>query len=336
MTHSVTPPSRIAIGVDLGGTSIKALAVTEGGEIVARSSRPTEVSTGQARVVKNLAAVIHDLDAQLRQAAPSRAASADPANLSPVGVGVPGVLDVRQGLVIASPNFPSWEGFPLQARLQEACGRPVVLENDANAAALGEQWQGAAAGQRDFLFVTVGTGVGSGLVLDGKLWRGPGGRAGEFGHLKVVPDGEPCGCGSRGCLERYANAAALERYALDALEKGGAGPLRTLAMDRPEALDPAIIAQAARSGDEAARSAYRRFTVHLAMGIADVVNLLDLRCYILGGGISDAFDLFAPWLREEVAARVYGIPIDAITIRKARCGNNAGSLGAAHLVLAGG
>jgi glucokinase len=251
-----------------------------------------------------------------------------------IGVGVPGVLDAERGVVVASPNFPGWEGFPLQARLQEACGRPVVIENDANAAALGEQWLGAARGERDFLFVTIGTGIGGGVVLDGRLWRGPGGRAGEFGHLKVEADGEPCGCGSRGCLERYANAAALERYALDALEQGGAGPLRALAMDRPEALDAAMIAQAAREGDGAARAVYQRFAVYLGMGIADVVNLLDLRCFIIGGGISPAFDLFAPWLREEVGRRIYGVSIDAITIRQARCGNDAGGLGAAHLVLA--
>ena len=325
--------SRIAIGVDLGGTAIKSLAVTERGQVLVRASRPTEVSAGQARVVKNLAAAIHDLQAQLRQTASLRGSPPESVFVSTVGVGVPGVLDVERGVVIASPNFPGWEGVPLRDRLQEACGQPVLIENDANAAALGEQWLGAAKGERNFLFITVGTGIGGGVVLDGTLWRGPGGRAGEFGHLKVVPEGELCGCGSRGCLERYANAAALERYALEALEKEGAGPLRALAMDRPEALDPAMIAQAAREGDAAARSVYRQLAVYLGMGIADVVNLLDLHCFIIGGGISEALDLFSPWLREEVAKRIYGLSIDAITIREAQCGNDAGGLGAASLAL---
>ncbi|MEW6324897.1 MAG: ROK family protein [Nitrospirota bacterium] len=325
--------SRIAIGVDLGGTAIKALAVTDAGRILARTSRPTEVSAGPAQVVKNLAATIHDLQSRLR-AEPSLHEGPDAVTLLPtVGVGVPGVLDVERGLVIASPNFPDWECFPLRDRLQEACGQPVLIENDANAAALGEQWLGSARDARSFLFITIGTGIGGGLVLDGALWRGPGGRAGEFGHIKVVPDGEPCGCGSRGCLERYANAAALERFALDALERGSGGPLRALAMDRPEALDPDLIAQAARAGDAAARWAYRQCTVYLSMGVADVVNLLDLRCYIIGGGISEAFDLFAPWLREEVAKRIYGVAIEEIAIRQAACGNDAGSLGMASLVL---
>jgi glucokinase len=322
----MSPARRIAVGVDLGGTMIKSLAVDETGRVVAGASRPTEVHAGQDRVVRNLAAVVQEL-------AENPAAKAG--MIKPVGVGVPGLLNVEKGLVISSPNFPRWEGFPLRDRLEAAIGRPVLIENDANAAAIGEQWQGAAVGLKDFLFITLGTGVGGGVVLDGRLWRGPGGRAGEFGHVKVVAEGgEPCGCGSRGCLERYASASALERYVLDALPGGVKSDLQRLAFDRPDAVDSAMIAQAAEAGDEAARAAYRRFAVYLSMGIASVVNLLDLRYFILGGGVSGAFDLFSPWLRDEVAARIYGVSMDAIHILKARCGNEAGSLGMAHLALA--
>jgi len=325
---------RFAVGVDLGGTMIKALAVDDSGRVVARAAHPTEVHAGQARVVRNLAEVVRELTAQLGSMIPAGAPTGAE-TVKPIGVGVPGVLDVDRGLVISSPNFPGWEGFPLRDRLEAVIGRPVVIENDANAAAVGEQWLGAAAGVKDFLFITIGTGVGGGLVLDGRLWRGPGGRAGEFGHVKVVAEGgEVCGCGSRGCLERYANAAALERYALEELQKGPSGSLRALALDRPEAVDPAVIAHAAREGDTAAQAAYRRFALYLGMGIAGVVNLLDLRHFILGGGVSEAFDLFSPWLTEEVAARIYGISIEAIHLLKARCGNEAGSLGMAQLVLA--
>jgi glucokinase len=324
-------PVQLAIGVDLGGTTIKSLAVDETGRIAARASRPTEVHAGQLQVVRNLAAAVHDLIGQLGQPDASMGA----AMVQPVGVGVPGVLDVDKGLVIASPNFPGWEGFPLRERLEAAIGRPVVIENDANAAAVGEQWLGAAVGLKDFLFITIGTGVGGGVVLDGRLWRGTGGRAGEFGHVKVVAEGgELCGCGSRGCLERYASAAALERYALEELPGSGASALRALALDRPEAIDPAVIAQAAAAGDDAALAAYRRFAVYVGMGVADVIHLLDLRYFIFGGGVSEAFDLFAPRLREEVAARIYGIGIDEIQILKARCGNEAGSLGMARLAMA--
>ena len=322
---------RIAIGVDLGGTMIKSLAADDAGRIVARASRPTEVHAGQERVVRNLAAVVQELTGQLKQSGPSAGAE----TAGPVGVGVPGVLEVERGVVVASPNFPGWEGFPLGERLEAAIGRPVLIENDANAAAVGEQWLGAAVGFKDFLFITIGTGVGGGIVLGGRLWRGPGGRAGEFGHVKVVAEGgEPCGCGGRGCLERYANAAALERYALEELPRGEGSALRALALDRPEAIDPAVLAEAAQAGDTSAQAAYHRFAVYLGMGIASVVNLLDLRCFILGGGVSEAFDLFSPWLRDEVAARVYGVPIDAIQLLKARCGNDAGSLGMVSLALA--
>jgi glucokinase len=322
---------RIAVGVDLGGTMIKSLAADDAGRIIAHASRPTEVHAGQERVVRNLAAVVQELTGQLERTDPAAGAGM----AGPVGVGVPGVLDVEKGLVIASPNFPGWEGFPLRDRLEALIGRPVLIENDANAAAVGEQWLGAAVGLKDFLFITIGTGVGGGVILGGRLWRGPGGRAGEFGHVKVVAEGgEHCGCGSRGCLERYANAAALERYVVEASSHGAKSDLQRLAFDRPEAIDPAMIAQAARAGDETARAAYRRFAVYLGMGIASVVNLLDLRHFILGGGVSEAFDLFSPWLRDEVASRIYGVPMDAIQILKARCGNDAGSLGMASLALA--
>jgi glucokinase len=322
-------PVRFAIGVDLGGTTIKSLAVDETGKIAARASRPTEVHAGQAQVVRNLAATVHDLIGQLGQADASRDASI----IHPIGVGVPGALDVDKGLVIASPNFPGWEGFPLRERLEAAIGRPVLIENDANAAAVGEQWQGAAIGLKNFLFITIGTGVGSGVVIDGRLWRGEGGRAGEFGHVKVEPQGELCGCGSRGCLERYTSAAALERYVVEAPPKGGTSDLRRLAIDRPDAIDPAVIARAAATGDEAALAAYRQFAVYMGMGIAGVIHLLDLRHFIFGGGVSEAFDLFAPRLRQEVAARIYGVAIGDIHLLKARCGNQAGSLGMAHLAL---
>lgn len=326
----MTRPVRLAIGVDLGGTTIKSLAVDETGRIAARASRPTEVHAGQAQVVDNLAATVHDLIEQLGQTDISRGA----AMIQPIGVGVPGALDVDKGLVIASPNFPGWEGFPLRARLEAVIGRPVLIENDANAAAVGEQWQGAAIGLKDFLFITIGTGVGGGVVLDGRLWRGPGGRAGEFGHVKVEPEGEPCGCGSRGCLERYTSAAALERYVLEALPKEGTSDLKQLALDRPDAIDPAVISKAAAAGNEAALAAYRQFAVYMGMGIAGVVHLLDLRYFIFGGGVSEAFDLFEPRLRQEVAARIYGVAIKDIHLLKARCGNQAGSLGMAHLALA--
>ncbi|MBI3621073.1 MAG: ROK family protein [Nitrospirae bacterium] len=309
---------------------IKSLAVDDAGRIIARASRPTEVHAGQDRVVRNLAAAVEDVTRQLEQAG---AVMGDTMTKS-IGVGVPGVLNVEKGLVVASPNFPRWEGFPLRARLEAAIGRPVLIENDANAAAVGEQWQGAAVGLKDFLFITLGTGVGGGIVLDGRLWRGPGGRAGEFGHVKVMAEGgEPCGCGSRGCLERYANASALERYVLDALPGGTKSDLQRLAYDRPDAVDPAMIAQAAQAGDAAARAAYQRFAVYLGLGIANVVNLLDLRHFILGGGVSESFDLFAPRLRDEAAARIYGVAIDEIHILKARCGNEAGALGMAYLAL---
>ncbi len=307
--------------MDLGGTAIKAGAFTPRGKPLAAAREPTGARDDPSGVIERVAAIVNRLRLQL---------GARPAA---VGIGMPGVLDVARRTMIHSPNFPGWERFPVRSRLQKAIGGRVEIENDANAAALGELWQGAGRGIRNFLLITLGTGVGGGLVLDGRLWRGEHAGAGEFGHIKVEPDGLACGCGRRGCLEMYVSALAIRRMGREALAAGRAPRLAALTGGDPEKIDPLVVAQAARDGDAGAAGVYRAMARSLAMGIADVIHILDIGTFLLGGGMSRAFDLFHPWLMEEVERRIYGIGIGAISIRRASCGEEAGEIGAAYLAL---
>ncbi|MDC4224400.1 MAG: ROK family protein [Candidatus Manganitrophus sp.] len=194
--------STCVIGIDLGGTYIKGAALDLTGQILSEGKIATEVAQGQERVLNNVTGLIADL-----------CKMSGGRSLAGVGLGVPGALDFKEGRIIESPNFPGWDNFPIRSQVEKAVGVPVVIENDASAAAMGERWVGAAQNVDNFLLITLGTGVGGGLVLGGKLWPGETGKAGEIGHMKITPDGPPCGCGSTGCLEVYASSTALVRMA---------------------------------------------------------------------------------------------------------------------------
>ena len=315
-----------ALGIDLGGTLIKAAAVSPEGKILTKARVPTRRADGPAVAVRQMAAFARELSAKVRGR-----------KLAGMGVGIPGPLDRRTPNVVRLTNFPGWEGYPLKSALEKELGRPVVMENDANLAAVGEQWMGAAKKMSSFLFVTLGTGVGGGLVLDGKLWTGVWGLAGEFGHVKVEPDGLACGCGSRGCVEMHASGTAIVRMAKGVLGHGGKSgafvrsPLYRLSGGNPDSVDAALVCDAARQGDEAAIEIYRLVGRYLGQALADVVNLLDIRDFLFGGGISNAFDVFHPYLHEELRRKVYGQSTEGITVERSLLGEDAGVLGAARL-----
>ncbi|MCI0586771.1 MAG: ROK family protein [Planctomycetes bacterium] len=307
---------RAGVGIDLGGSFVKTAAVSGSGRILARDRRPTEVARGARTVVANLVA--------------SAAAAAKRAGLRSVrtiGIGVPGVLDRRRGALLAAPNLPPLVGFPLRSALERATGARVLLENDANVAALGERWRGA--GGDDFLLFTLGTGVGGGLILSGELWIGPGGMAGEFGHVVVDVDGPPCGCGARGCVEAFASALSVLREAREAIR---AGRGRAFA---PREGEPTAetVASAARAGDPEARRIFEGAGRAIGAGIASTALLLDLRRYVASGGLANALDLMLPAIRQEVIARAFGRKARDFRILRSRLGEDAGVLGAARLAL---
>lgn len=316
--------SKCVVGIDLGGTFIKGAVFDLSGKVLAEGKLQTEVPAGQARVIQNIVALVTELRQRCRNEV-----------LAGVGLGVPGALDFKDGRVIQSPNFPGWENVPIRSWVQKELGVPVVIENDANAAAMGEMWVGAARRLDHFLLITLGTGVGGGLVLNQKLWYGKSGKGGEVGHMRITLDGPPCGCGQQGCLEVYASSSALIRMAKEKwneVKKGGhAEPF-------PSGFETAQgLAECAERNDPMARAVFEKLAFYLGIGITNVANLLDIHHFILSGGVSNAFHLFQEPLRNEVASRVFGMDRETaykiICIEKSLCGENAGMLGAGYLAL---
>jgi glucokinase len=247
--------------------------------------------------------------------------------LSAVSVVVPGTVNVAEGVVVKAPNVPCLDGFRLSAALESELDWPVILENDANAAAIGEMWQGAGRGHRTLICVTLGTGVGGGIILDGKLWRGADGSAAEIGHIGVDPfAGVPCMCGSRGCLEVYASATAIVRMTREARPRYPNSVLHST-----EDLTSAKIYQAGMEGDELAIEVFRRMGTYLGIGLASLINVLNPEIVVIGGGLSNGWELFAKHMQQQVIERAFPIPARRVKIVRAQCGDDAGLLGAARL-----
>ncbi len=217
------------------------------------------------------------------------------------GIGIPRIVDLHTGMLRNSADLPGFEEYPVRAEIERRLGAPVVLENDANVAALGEQWLGAARGVPNMAEVTLGTGIGGSIVLGGKIWHGMNGMAGEYGHVTVEPEGVPCGCGNRGCAERYASASAILRMAKNNRYRPRA------ALANGASSDPEFGAQSiynlAMRGDEPSRRIFRTFGRYLGIMLASIVNVLNLDMYVIGGGVVSAWDAYAPTMFAELRAR---------------------------------
>ena len=281
-----------SIGVDLGGTNLRIAAVDERGSLIEKITLGTRVSLGRDHVLDQMC------DAIQRVAAKYVSVS----QLKGIGIGVPGIIDMQTGLLRESPNLPGWADYPVQAEIERRLQTMVILENDANAAALGESWLGAARGVQHMAMLTLGTGVGGGLVLGGAIWHGMNGMAGEFGHTVVEPEGHPCGCGGRGCVEQYASATAIVRMAREAIADGSAPGLASVASSDPEFSAKAVYNLAVQ-GDEVARRIFRRVGRALGIVLTSMVNGLNLRMYVVGGGVSSAWEAFSPAIFEELRHR---------------------------------
>lgn len=306
------------VGLDIGGTAVKGALLSAGGTIVCKEVIATCHDSGYERFVDSLC----DLTCKLAQGN----------TLDAVGLGIAGVLDAERSTVLESPNMPQLQHLPLRMMLEQRLHCRVIIENDANAAAEGELRAGAGQGWENFLFFTLGTGIGAGLILNACLWCGELGKAGEFGHITVEPDGELCGCGRRGCLEAYSSGTAITRMARNAALLHPESALRSYT-DNPSAITPEIVHKHALAGDAACLLIFKTMAQGLAIAIADVNNLLDIHSFIIGGGISRAFELFSPMIMEELDQRVFIISRDNIRLIRAQLGNDAGVLGAGFLAL---
>ena len=303
---------RSLIGIDLGGTRVKGGLVIDD-ELVASEVEPTRGKSPEAIVEQ-----LRDLVTRL-----------DPNELSPVGLAAAGVLDATEGIVRESPNFPEWKDFPLGQALSIATGRRVVLENDANAVILGEARFGVARGQRSLFGYTVGTGVGGAIIIDGRLYRGERGMAGELGHVTVEPNGRPCGCGNHGCLEQYAGRVGLrETMRLHPI-------LRTLV--EPDLADAPRQLLALADGEagpvrDAAREVFNQVGRYLGQAAAALVHTLDITTIVVAGGIAGAFHHIGPAMDSELRKRTFRSMSQGVVVLNGTLGATAGMLGAAAVV----
>ena len=310
----------LSIGVDVGGTKILAGLVDEAGTAIATLRRPTPRSDAVAAL-----AAVAELVSQLVAQAPGPVVG--------VGLDVPGPCDEAGATVFFAPNL-GWSNVPVRALLHEAVGLPVVVENDGNAAAWGEFRHGAGADVDELVMVTVGTGIGGGIVIDGRLLRGAHGAAGEIGHMNVVVNGRPCGCGRNGCWEQYASGNALVRKArsLAADRRGEAGILLALGDGSPEGIQGVDVTQAARAGCPVAIDAFAAIGNWLGRGLADLVAILDPGTIVLGGGVCEAGDLLLDSTRRTLIDKVSGSQQRPVPeVRLATLGNDAGLIGVADL-----
>ncbi len=309
------------LGLDIGGTKLAAGVVDWQGRILARGVIPTLASEGLAPVLLRAMELCRDLLNRLET-------RSDPVTC--IGVGCAGPVDVERGVVTNPPNLPGWSEVLLVEHIQGALGLPTRLDNDANAAALGEFHYGAGKGARSLFYLTVSTGVGGGIVLDGKIWHGVSGVAGEIGHMTVLPDGPLCGCGNRGCLEAMSSGSAIVRRAQEAALRRPT-PLRDI-VD----LKTTDVERLARAGDDVAQEVWNSAIQYLGIGIAAAMTILGPDRIIVGGGVTAAGEFFFEPLRAEVQRRVHIVSTDLIPILPAALGADVGILGAAAVALKNG
>lgn len=311
--------NEIVIAADLGGTNLRTAVIDEGGAVLFRTKRET------ARFAERPETLL----AQIVESVDKCRAGCRNFPVKAVAVAVPATVSVERGLILKAPNLPALSGFPIAAALEKALGVRTIIENDANAAAIGENWLGASAGFADSIMITLGTGVGGGIIIDGKIVRGRDGTAGEIGHLPVEPfGGAACGCGARGCLEQYASATAIVRLAR---ELKAQFPHSKLDLDSPSLSARDVFRAGKHDGDALAVEVFRRAGFYLGIALAGLINVLNPEIIVVGGGASAGWDLFLPQIRETIFERAYREPAERARLAPAALADDAGLKGVARL-----
>ncbi|HYI95615.1 MAG TPA: ROK family protein [Bryobacteraceae bacterium] len=297
-----------SIGVDLGGTNLRAAAIRGDGAILNKISGTTDLHEGRDAVIADIINAINKLKEQC-----------EGERLLGVGIGVPGFILMEEGIIVGSNNMPGFDNFPIRDDIEGKLGTPIFLENDANAAALGEKWIGAGREVHDLILLTLGTGIGGGIISGGRVLHGFVGMAGELGHITVVPDGNPCGCGNFGCLEKHASATAIVAMA------------RMLQLG--DDITSEQVYKLAKDGNERAKMVFHTMGTNLGVALATLINIFNFPLYLLSGGVLAAWDLFAPTMMAEIEKRSFTFRNAKTVVTKATLGNQAGLFGAAYLPL---
>jgi glucokinase len=308
-------------GVDLGGTKIYSLVATPDGEVLGHDRRLTLAADGPEAVVERIAESVREA---------LSGAGSSMAEIAGVGISSPGPCDPARGLVTDAPNLPGFHNIPLTQMVSEALGVAAILENDANAAAYGEYRFGAGKGFRHLLYVTLGTGIGGGIIVDGKVYEGASGAAGEVGHLVLIEDGPPCNCGGRGCLEALSSGPAMARDAAEALAAGRARGLARLTGGNSPTTEQ--VYAAAQAGDADCREIVERAGRHLGYGLVGLLNVFNPQALVLGGGLTNLREMYLEPAIEIARNGAFPQVVRDVTIAIAALGDAAGALGAAALV----
>ncbi len=295
-----------SIGLDLGGTNLRAAAVDRNGKMLDKVQGRTQYSEGRE-------AIIHDMVDAIRVMRDRFGKE----NLAGIGIGVPGFISLQDGVIKNCNNISSLENFPIRDEIGRRLETTVIMENDANAAALGEKWIGAGRDVNDLVMLTLGTGVGGAIISGGKVLRGVNGMAGELGHITIVPNGNPCGCGNRGCVEKHASATAI------------------IAMAKLLGLGDNMTAKAvydlAINGNPKAQMIFTSMGESLGIVLAMLINAFNFPLYLVAGGVIGGWDLFAPAMLEETSRRSFTYRLTQTRVERAQLGNEAGLYGAAYL-----
>ncbi len=313
---------KAVIGVDIGGTNLRAAAIDRNGEILNRKSRPSDAKKGIEYVMGNLISLLTDI--------------VEYQSVSGIGIGIPGIIDTEKGILTQAPNISEVKNYPVKEKLIHELGSAinVTLENDANCAALGEWWLGAGKDTNSMINLTLGTGLGGGIILDGKLWRGVNGMGGEIGHMTIDPDGPRCNCGNFGCLESFASAEAIRRMVREGLRNKNLNSILREDIKNRRIHDiPEIVSRAARIGDKFSLEIWTSFGRALGIAIANLTNLLNVEMIVLGGGLSNSWGLFIETASTEAKKRGLRGPMGNVQLKKSELGDDAGLLGAGYLAL---
>jgi glucokinase len=308
------------LAVDLGGTKMIVALVILTGRIISRKYYLTQADKGSRAVINRLSSAIKEAIAQ---------AKLKNTEVIGIGIGAAGILDTRRGIVTTSPNLPGWRNVPLRDIIAARSGLATYIINDANAAALGEHRFGAGRGFDNLLYLTVSTGIGGGIIINGELYSGANGCAGELGHITIEADGPQCHCGNFGCLEALASGWAIAKEAVTRINQGERSSIIELVEGGVENITAETVSAAARRGDRLACDIVARAANYLGIGLANLVNIFNPELIVIGGGLSKMGNMLLKPAREVIKERAFRLPAQSVRIVRARLGSNAGIIGAA-------
>lgn len=310
--------NKIVLATDLGGTNLRMAAVDQAGKILYRTKHETPKSERADEIVNAIISAARECQEKTKNIG----------KVESIGAAVPATINAPQGIIMKAPNLPALDGFRLSAIVSSELNMPIVMENDANAAAIGENWLGASENYKSSICVTLGTGVGGGIIIDGNILQGIDGTAGEIGHICVEPLGAPCGCGSRGCVEQYSSATAVVRITRELENQYPKSILQN--KTRLTSLD---VYEAGKEGDDLALEVFRQMGFYLGIALGGLINVLNPEVIVIGGGAAAGWDLFIGHLEDQIRKRAFREPAERAKLVRAKLGDDAGILGAAYQAL---